>query len=741
MILGKRVLVGRCRAACLRFSRDSLFVKLGLMNSTLEIPPKYLILGTAGHIDHGKTTLVRALTGKNTDRLPEEQKRGITIELGFAHLSSPPYEFGIVDVPGHHRFVKTMLAGSTGVDLVMLIVAADDSINQQTREHLDILKFLDIPAGVIVLSKCDRVESEWLEMVEEEVRGLVADSFLAEAPLVRTSAATGAGLEELKRALMAAGEVAVTARSSRLEQPFRMPIDRVFSIPGHGTVVTGSVTHGRLAVGESIQILPEWPDREIRVRQLQSHDRAVEHVERGQRAAVNLAGVSVAEVRRGFQLVAPGQLPASDCLTVSLTASEQMATGVRDHQPIRLHLATSVVLGKVRFLQARGGQDAVASVEEVSAGEMGESSVGTADATSAEVPGSGFDADGGGPLTEVSEQTVEREVPIKVLAPGKTVLAQLLLDRPVLANWGQRMVVRRPSPIETLGQAVVLDPCLGRLARPDRTDLEFVQQLQSADPIERLTAAMYFSFDGRPPGATLRNRLAIPEEQWDAVVQVASEQCVAISDHASQWLFHPRRLEKLKQMILKFLDQQHTLQPKRWFIDRALVERHLHFLPPAVVVALLRQLQQTHKLRHSATGIGLPNRGPNLTKNKLKLLEQLLQQFRGAGLNPPTIEQCIAQTPKNKQDVVDLLKMATESGDLVAIDKQTFLASECFEAAWQLLLPHFADGNGLTVSQIRDHLEITRKLAVPLCEYLDAVGLTVRNGDVRQLAGEVAAPP
>jgi selenocysteine-specific elongation factor len=521
-----------------------------------------------------------------------------------------------------------------------------------------------------------------------------------------------------------------------------MPIDRVFSIPGHGTVVTGSVTHGRLAVGESIQILPEWPDREIRVRQLQSHDRAVEHVERGQRAAVNLAGVSVEDVRRGFQLVAPGQLPASDCLTVSLTAAEQMAVGLRDHQPIRLHLATSVVLGKVRFLQVRGRGEIGTTESVAAAGVAVEKPDETRVATSAAGLDDRVATDDGTHSVETEIEAgdgeLERSAPIKVLAPGQTILAQLLLDRPVLANWGQRMVVRRPSPIETLGQAVVLDPCLGRLARPDRSDLEYLQQLQSADEVERLTAAMYFSLDGRPPGANLRSRLAVPTEHWEAVVQVATQHWVTINDHTNHWVFHPRRLEKLRQMILKFLDQQHTLQPKRWFIDRTLVERHLHFVPAAVVISLLRQLQQTHKLRHSATGIGLPNRGPNLTKNQLKLLEQLLQQFRSAGLNPPTIEQCIEQTPKNKQDVVDLLKMATESGDLVAIDKQTYLASECFEAAWRVLLPHFAEGAGLTVSQIRDHLEITRKLAVPLCEYLDAVGLTVRNGDLRQL-GHVEA--
>ncbi len=646
---------------------------------------QYLILGTAGHIDHGKTTLVKALTGKNTDRLPEEQKRGITIELGFAHLSCPPFEFGIVDVPGHQRFVKTMLAGSTGVDLVMLVVAADDSINRQTREHLDILRSLDIPAGVIALTKCDRVDSDWLELVEQEVRELVQDCFLADAPIIRTSATAGTGLDELKQALISTGEKAARSRAPRVDQPFRMPVDRVFSIPGHGTVVTGSVTHGHLAVGQSIQILPEWPDREIRVRQLQTHDRNVEQVVRGQRAAVNLAGVSVEDVQRGFQLVAPGQLPASNCLTVQLTTSEQFPEGIADHQAIRLHLATSVVLGKVRFLQARS----------------------------------------------------DDQTPIKVLPVGQTILAQLLLDRPVLAAWGQRMVVRRPSPAETLGHAIVVDPCLARLNKPDAEDLAFVQQLSSDKFNERLAAFMYFSLDGQPPGPSVRTRLAIPDEDWDEAVTATLDSMIAIGE--PPFYFHSKRLDKFAKQILKFLDQQHTLQPKRWFIDRAEVQRHMYYVSPPVVTYLLKQLQTTHQLRHSATGIGLPDRGPNLTKNQGKLLEQLLQLFRSSGLQPPSIEHCIDQAPKNKQDVVDLLKMATESGDLVRLDSQTYLAAETLEEAWQQILPSLMSGEGVTVSEIRDRLGITRKLAVPLCEFLDQTGRTQRNGDLRVL-GPQAQP-
>ena len=205
---------------------------------------KDLILGTAGHIDHGKTSLIGALTGTNTDRLPEEKQRGITIELGYAHLDLPPYRLGIVDVPGHEKFVRQMLAGATGMDVALLVIAGDDSVKQQTTEHLDILRMLDLPAGVIALTKCDLVDADWLEMVEEEIRGLVANTFLKDAPIVRTSSKTGEGLDDLKAALTAACEkVAATDRANLGRAPFRMAIDRAFTIEGHGTVVTGCLLY------------------------------------------------------------------------------------------------------------------------------------------------------------------------------------------------------------------------------------------------------------------------------------------------------------------------------------------------------------------------------------------------------------------------------------------------------------------------------------------------------------------
>ena len=278
---------------------------------------KDFILGTAGHIDHGKTSLIRALTGTDTDRLPEEKKRGITIELGFAHLEIEPYRFGIVDVPGHEKFVRQMLSGATGMDIAMLIVAADDSINQQTREHLEILRLLRLSAGVIALTKCDLVAEEWLELVEEEIRDLVKDTFLAKSPIVRTSAHQLVGIAELKEAIKAAAATVETKIDSAVDHaPFRMAIDRCFTMAGHGTVITGSVSSGQARLGD--QLLIEPGSTNVRIRGLQNHDAQVESIHRGQRAAINLGGIHHDEIARGQEICTAGHLSASTLLTLDL---------------------------------------------------------------------------------------------------------------------------------------------------------------------------------------------------------------------------------------------------------------------------------------------------------------------------------------------------------------------------------------------------------------------------------------
>ncbi|HEV7225517.1 MAG TPA: selenocysteine-specific translation elongation factor, partial [Pirellulales bacterium] len=390
-----------------------------------------LILGTAGHIDHGKTALVKALTGVDTDRLPEEKLRGITIELGFAQLALGDCRLGIVDVPGHERFVRNMLAGATGVDLALLVVAADDSVKPQTREHLDILRLLDLDAGVIAITKCDLPEADWHDLVEEEIRELVRGTFLESAPIVRTSVVTGQGLDELRAALLAAAQRAARAPRRRgAAGPFRMAIDRSFTIAGHGTVVTGSVASGQARVGDELSLEPGGV--RVRVRGLQNHDAPAEEVRRGQRAAINLAGVHHDEIRRGQELAAPGHLAPARLLSVQLNLLNSAERPLKHRSRVRCHLGTAELMASVVL--------------------------------------------------------VDRER----LAPGETAAAQLFLSEPAVAVWGQPLVIRSESPLETIGGGRVLDPRAPKLARRQGEALARLAELAADDSLARASAAIYF---------------------------------------------------------------------------------------------------------------------------------------------------------------------------------------------------------------------------------------------------------
>src|SRR4051812_18441990 len=312
----------------------------------MAIGERDLVLGTAGHIDHGKTALVRALTGVDTDRLPAEKQRGITIDLGFAALELGEYHLALVDVPGHERFIRNMLAGASGLDLAMLIVAADDSVMPQTREHLEILRLLGLSGGLVVLTKVDLVDPSWLDLVEEDVRALVAGTFLDGAEVVRTSATTGRGVDELRAALARLCDEAPSRDDPGL---FRMAIDRSFTVAGHGTIVTGTVTSGAVAVGDDLEWFPEG--RSVRVRGLHRHDRPADRLGRGARAAINLVGVHHAEIRRGHELGAPGYLQPTRILSVELQAALDAPRPVRHRGRYRLHLGTAEVSATLALLE------------------------------------------------------------------------------------------------------------------------------------------------------------------------------------------------------------------------------------------------------------------------------------------------------------------------------------------------------------------------------------------------------
>ena len=641
---------------------------------------KDLILGTAGHIDHGKTSLIGALTGTNTDRLPEEKQRGITIELGYAHLDLPPYRLGIVDVPGHEKFVRQMLAGATGMDVALLVIAGDDSVKQQTTEHLDILRMLDLPAGVIALTKCDLVDADWLEMVEEEIRGLVANTFLKDAPIVRTSSKTGEGLDDLKAALTAACEkVAATDRANLGRAPFRMAIDRAFTIEGHGTVVTGSVSSGTLNVGDQLEIQPG--DIEVRVRGIQNHDHTAESVSRGQRAAINLAGIKQGEVERGHELADSGHLISSTLLTVELNILSHIKKPFKDRTRIRFHVGTAELFGNVRLLD---------------------------------------------------KDQIE---------PGQTGLAQVYLSEPAVTVWNQPFVARRQSPVETIGGGRILQPNATRIRRPDETDLAMIGDLKSEDPVMRSAASVYLADNINWKPGDLQRAAGIVEV--DSVVeQLRSDQTIqTIQVSTSRSItVHKQRFQQLGLRVMKTLERLHRDHPLRFTHARTIFNAEFAYMnQPELLDAVIGDLKKQKKVNANVNTIGLVGYGPKLSKGQRQLLDSLVNQLKEAALKAPTVSDLVKSASKNKESVVELLEMAVENGDLAKLNSDYFLHCDVIKEVKSKLTQAPNVGAGLTMSEIRTLLDTSRKYAVPLCEYLDRVGFTERDGDVRRLTSRLTS--
>lgn len=641
--------------------------------------PRELILGTAGHIDHGKTSLIKALTGIDCDRLPEEKARGITIDIGFAHLDLGEYRLGIVDVPGHERFIKNMLAGATGIDLALLVVAADDSVMPQTREHLEILQLLGLRFGVIAVTKADLVDDTTREVVALEVRELVQGTFLENAPLVFTSARTGEGLEELKQALR---QVCSQVEDRQGEEIFRMAIDRSFAVAGHGTVVTGSVTSGRLRVGEEVEWLPVG--ERLRVRGLHNHDQPVEEVHRGMRAAINLAGVKHEQIERGHELATPGYLRPSRILTVRLHALPDIRHPIKHRAEVRLHLGTAEIMGTVALLDS----------DRLEANRWG--------------------------------------------------LAQLFLREAAVARWGQPFVLRDPSATHTLGGGQVLQPLAQKLRRGRLDTLERLEMLWRGDAETRADVVAWFQgWQGLQPADLVQSAglsLDQVEPTFTRLVErgrlvnlpVAPGKTVALQVEV---------FEELAQRLLGTLDRLHAEYPLMSWHDRSKVEAQLAYVGDEHLVhAVTEVLLARGQLVGDQRRIARADFKPKLSAAQRKLKERIVQAYRAARFQPPELSGFVAEAGGQASALRDLFELCVAEGELVHIEGELYLHAEHEQAMRKLLREKLQDGRGLTVSEIRDLLQTTRKYAVPLCEYLDRQGFTRREGDLRFLAEPLPSP-
>jgi selenocysteine-specific elongation factor len=629
-----------------------------------------LILGTAGHIDHGKTSLVKALTGIDCDRLPEEKKRGITIDIGFAGLDLGDYRLGIVDVPGHERFIKNMLAGATGIDLAILVVAADDSVMPQTREHLEILRLLGLRHGLIALTKCDLVDETTREVVELEVRELVTGTFLENAPIIRTSAHTGEGIPELKAAI---AELCRKVEQRAQLEWFRMAIDRSFIVQGHGTVVTGSVTSGTLRVGDEVDWLPRG--QRVRVRSLQNHDKPVEEVHRGQRAAINLAGVHHEDVVRGQELATPGYLVPARVLTVRLHCLADSRWPIKHRSPVRFHLGTAEIMGRVALL----------------------------------------DCD--------------------VVEPGAWGLAQVFLDEPATATWGQPFVVRESSATHTLGGGQVLQPAAKKVRRRHLDVLERIERLWSGDAEERArTVAWFGGFAGFTAADLVRGANVPPDQAGPLIDRLkAKGDLVEVAVGQTRRLtLHADMVKELDERILNAVGRLHEQSSLMSSHDRQKVESHLDYVGDAALVhAEVDRLLAQKRLVGDLRRIALGDFKPRLSGNQRKLKDKIVSAYAEARFQPPEPGSFANQAGGNAASLKDLFEVCVAEGQLVPIADDLYLHSDAEAEMRRVVTEKLASGAGLTVAEIRDLLGTTRKYAVPLCEYLDRAGVTRREGDLR----------
>ena len=632
-----------------------------------------LILGTAGHIDHGKTALVHALTGVNTDRLPAEKQRGITIDIGFASLELGHFHIGIVDVPGHERFVKNMLAGATGIDLALLVVAADDSVMPQTREHLSILELLQLDTGIIAITKSDLVAEDWLDLVEEEIRELVKFSFLSDAPIIRTSATTGKGLDTLREVLEQTCHTQTRQPPSDL---FRMSVDRSFAVEGHGTVVTGSIASGSVKLDDKIEVQPMG--QICRVRSLHNHDQPANRISRGQRAAINLGGVHHREISRGQELAAVNYLRPSTLITTRLSILEESPWTLKHRSTVRLHIGTAEILSRTHLL---------------------------------------------------SDDS---------LKPTDTGFAQFFLSKPISAIWNQPFVIRSESPVITIGGGQVIQPVTSRLRRQQPRVIKRLDQLISGTPFERISELIYFYDSTNWSNRDLCRDAGLSTQEADTLIPELIQSGIVIELPVSPQRtlrIHQHRLEehceKLKNN-LTLLHEETPLQKK--VLRHKLISRFGYLKDDPFVQTLIGFLITSKQISGNDHEIALKGHGPKLSNAEHKILQYILERFQQDSFQPPSVKEIQQKAESRASAVPELVKLCVGQGELVDIGQGVLLHTQWEKELRSRIEKELRDREKMSVAEIRDLLGTTRKFAIPICEYLDRIELTKRDGDFRILA-------
>lgn len=629
--------------------------------------PRSIVVGTAGHIDHGKTTLIRALTGVNTDRLEEEQKRGITIELGFAPLDVEDVHIGFVDVPGHEKFVKNMLAGAGGIDAMLLVVSADESVMPQTREHVEICRLLGIQKAVAAITKSDIADEDSIELVTLEVTELLEENGFHDVPVTAVSGQTGDGLDLLKTMLHTLAD-SITERAT--DSVPRLPIDRVFTMKGHGTVVTGTLVSGELSVGDKLLCYPG--EVTTTVKSLQVHGESVQSITAGHRVAINLAGVDVEDIERGSMLAPPDSMPASLIWDVQCKVLESAPCDIEQNMRVRVHAGTAEILARVTISEGKN------------------------------------------------------------LAPGQTDIVRLRFESPIAGHIGDRIVIRRYSPMITLAGGIVLDNEPPLFSSNKKEAWQSLQTLAEAEKKERLHKSIEllqkpisipqlirrFGYSAKATTARINEKIS-----EGAIVKLGESPL----EICSRTLF-----DSTCARINQILSNLHDAQPlKTGFYLSNITSELPRSSNENMLKTCLSYLESAGEIENVEGKVKLARRNLQLSADQQNAFDTIETAFKEAGFGPPAPTDAIKRA--NHKDGEALFELLLSQGKLRLISQDYFLHRETLASIEDTLRKN-AGSEPFAVPQFKDWLGVSRKYAIPLLEYLDRQGITYRTGDQRKLS-------
>ena len=628
---------------------------------------KNIIVGTAGHIDHGKTTLIKALTGRNTDRWEEEQRRGITIDLGFTYFDLKNGDrVGIIDVPGHEKFINNMVAGVVGMDLVLLVVAADEGIMPQTREHMDILGLLGIKKSILVINKCDLVDEEWLELVEEEIQEELEGTFLEGAPVVKVSAATGQGLDELTDTIQQLMSEEVVAKDTQTIP--RLPIDRAFTLSGFGTIITGTLISGTITREDVLEMYPIG--KECKIRNIQVHGQNQDKCYAGQRVAINLSNVKKKEIRRGCVLAPKNSMKNTDLLDVKLKVLEDSMRILTNHERLHLYTGTSEILCRAVLLD--------------------------------------------------KEQ----------IGPGEEGLVQLRLEEEIAVKRGDRFVVRFYSPMETIGGGIVLEPNPVRKKRFDAQAIEELKKKESGSLGDVMELQIKEHGDTMITLAELAKVMAHSVDELKEYLEELEESgtIFVFPMKKDTYLWHRDSEFAVRQKIEEALQKYHSEHPYRYGMKKA--EIHNTFLKkikPNIFDAYIERMTEENVYGRREEYLSLP--GYEVPKDAMYLqTEKLIEDtFEKAGYDFVRFSEIdFGKIPR--QTAEDVALMMIDEGKVLRINEEMFTMKHLMDEAKGKIQNHLKEENLITIAQVRDMFSTSRKSAKPILEYMDSIKVTKKTG-------------